>query len=66
MSVSLALKLIEPQDGWNRDANPMTKDEYGVWELVIPAKDGQPAIAHNSKVKVAICRRYFKINPLFG
>ena len=66
MSLSLALKLIEPQDGWNRDANPMTKDEYGVWELVIPAKDGRPAIPHNSKVKVASCRRYFKINLLFG
>jgi 1,4-alpha-glucan branching enzyme len=30
----------------------MKKDPYGVFEVVIPAKDGQPAIAHNSKIKV--------------
>ena len=39
-------------DGWNREATPMTRKEYGVWELILPAKDGQPAISHNSKVKV--------------
>lgn len=30
----------------------MKKNEYGVFELVLPPKDGQPAIAHNSKIKV--------------
>jgi 1,4-alpha-glucan branching enzyme len=30
----------------------MTKDPFGVFEVVIPAKDGQPAIAHKAKVKV--------------
>ncbi len=30
----------------------MKKDPFGVFEVVIPAKDGQPAIAHNSKIKV--------------
>jgi hypothetical protein len=30
----------------------MKKDPYGVFEVVIPARDGKPAIAHNSKVKV--------------
>lgn len=30
----------------------MKKDPYGVFEVIIPAKDGQPAIAHNSKIKV--------------
>ena len=32
----------------------MKKDPYGVFEVVVPAKDGKPAIAHNSKMKV--CR----------
>lgn len=32
----------------------MKKDPFGVFEIVIPAKDGQPAIAHNSKIKVRI------------
>ena len=39
-------------DGWNRDATPMTRGEYGVWEVTLPAKDGQLGIPHNSKVKV--------------
>jgi 1,4-alpha-glucan branching enzyme len=39
-------------DDWNREELPMKKDPYGVWEITVPAKDGQPAIPHNSKVKV--------------
>ena len=30
------------------------KDPFGVFELVIPARDGKPAIAHGSKVKVNV------------
>ena len=30
----------------------MKKNEFGVWEIVVPAKNGQPAIPHNSKIKV--------------
>jgi 1,4-alpha-glucan branching enzyme len=29
----------------------MTKNSFGVWELTLPAKDGVPAIAHNTKIK---------------
>jgi 1,4-alpha-glucan branching enzyme len=32
----------------------MKKDQYGMWTITIPAKDGQPAIPHNSKIKVWI------------
>jgi 1,4-alpha-glucan branching enzyme len=46
--------LIGDFNDWNREGYPMKKDEFGVFEVVIPAKDGQPAIAHNSKVKVSI------------
>ena len=31
----------------------MRKDPFGVFEVVVLAKDGQPAIAHNSKIKVS-------------
>jgi 1,4-alpha-glucan branching enzyme len=31
----------------------MKKDPFGVFEVVLPARDGQPAIAHNSKIKVS-------------
>jgi hypothetical protein len=30
----------------------MKKSEFGVFEVVLPPKDGQPAIPHNSKIKV--------------
>jgi 1,4-alpha-glucan branching enzyme len=30
----------------------MKKNEFGVFEIVLPPKDGQPAITHNSKIKV--------------
>ena len=46
--------LIRLLDDWNREEMPMKKDAYGVWEITVPAKDGQPAIPHNSKVKVRL------------
>lgn len=30
----------------------MTKDQYGVFEITLPAQNDQPAIPHDSKVKV--------------
>ena len=30
----------------------MTKNDFGVWEVTLPAIDGSPVIPHNSKVKV--------------
>jgi 1,4-alpha-glucan branching enzyme len=39
-------------DGWDRGAHPMKKNDYGVFELTIPAQNGQAAIPHNSKLKV--------------
>ena len=49
------------QDGWNREATPMTRNEFGVWEVILPAKDGQPAIPHNTKVKVGRGNVYQKL-----
>ncbi|KAI0019819.1 carbohydrate-binding module family 48 [Xylariomycetidae sp. FL0641] len=46
--------LIGDFNGWNRGAHPMTKNEFGVWEITLPAKDGQPAIPHNSKIKISM------------
>jgi 1,4-alpha-glucan branching enzyme len=39
-------------DGWNRDSHEMKKNAFGVFEITVPAKDGQPAIPHDSKIKV--------------
>ncbi|KAF4632758.1 hypothetical protein G7Y89_g5371 [Cudoniella acicularis] len=41
-------------DDWNRESHPMKKDPFGVFEVVIPARDGKPAIAHNSKIKISL------------
>jgi 1,4-alpha-glucan branching enzyme len=30
----------------------MTKNEFGVFEVVVPGKDGKPTIPHDSKIKV--------------
>ncbi|KAI0089081.1 glycoside hydrolase superfamily [Irpex rosettiformis] len=39
---------------WNRISHPMTKNQYGVWEITVPpTQDGQCAIPHDSKVKIS-------------
>lgn len=40
-------------DGWNSVSHAMTKGAFGVFEIKLPAVDGQPAISHNSKLKVS-------------
>lgn len=46
--------LIGDFNNWNRESHPMTKNNFGVWELVLPAKGGVPAITHNSKLKISM------------
>lgn len=53
LSVKLQL-LMCLTDDWNRESHPMQRDQYGVWELTLPAKNGQTAIPHNTKVKVRL------------
>jgi 1,4-alpha-glucan branching enzyme len=31
----------------------MTKNNYGTFEITVPAVNGQPAIPHDSKIKVS-------------
>jgi 1,4-alpha-glucan branching enzyme len=46
--------LIGDFNNWDRDATPLQRDNFGVWSATFPAKDGVPAIAHNSKVKISM------------
>ncbi|KAK7428783.1 alpha-1,4-glucan branching enzyme [Neonectria magnoliae] len=46
--------LIGDFNDWNRGAHTMKKNDYGVFEITIPAKNGQPAIPHNSKLKISL------------
>ncbi|KAF2826395.1 alpha-glucan branching enzyme [Ophiobolus disseminans] len=50
---ALRAYLIGDFNGWNRDATPMTKNDFGVFEVTVPGKDGQPTIPHDSKLKVS-------------
>ncbi|EXJ61015.1 1,4-alpha-glucan-branching enzyme [Cladophialophora yegresii CBS 114405] len=45
--------LIGEFNDWNRESHPLQRNEYGVWSIHLPAKDGVPAIPHNSKLKVS-------------
>jgi len=51
---ALRAYLIGDFNGWNRDSHQMKRDDFGVWEITLPAHDGQPAIPHNSKVKISM------------
>jgi hypothetical protein len=42
------------KDGWNRESHEMKRDSFGVFEISLPAVKGQPAISHDSKIKVGI------------
>ncbi|KAF2491649.1 alpha-glucan branching enzyme [Lophium mytilinum] len=50
---ALRAYLIGDFNNWNRDATPMAKDSFGVWEVTIPGKDGQATIPHDSKLKIS-------------
>ncbi|KAK7207379.1 putative glycogen branching enzyme GbeA [Myxozyma melibiosi] len=46
--------LIGDFNNWDRGAHEMVKNQYGVFEITLPAVNGQPAIPHNSRVKIAL------------
>ena len=46
--------LIGDFNNWDRDATPLQRDDFGVWSITLPAKEGVPAIPHKSKVKISM------------
>ncbi|ORY00939.1 glycogen branching enzyme [Basidiobolus meristosporus CBS 931.73] len=51
----VSASLIGDFNNWDHQANPMTKDEFGVWETFVPNKsDGTVAIPHDSKIKISM------------
>lgn len=50
-------------DNWDRNANRMVKNDFGVWETVVPAVNGQPAVPHNSKIKVSSIHPPHSLSP---
>ncbi|KAF8165548.1 glycoside hydrolase family 13 protein [Crassisporium funariophilum] len=40
---------------WNRTSHPMKRDDFGVWEITVPAlQSGACAIPHDSKLKISM------------
>ncbi|KAF9021483.1 glycoside hydrolase [Hymenopellis radicata] len=47
--------LIGDFNDWNRESHSMRKNEFGVWEIVVPPKSpGVCAIPHDSKIKISM------------
>ncbi|KAF2397296.1 1,4-alpha-glucan-branching enzyme [Trichodelitschia bisporula] len=51
---ALRAYLIGDFNGWNRNSHQMKKDNYGVFEITVPAVNGQCAIPHDSKIKISL------------
>ncbi|KAF3320765.1 1,4-alpha-glucan-branching enzyme 1 [Carex littledalei] len=48
-----AASLVGDFNNWNPNADVMTRNEFGVWEIFLPNNaDGSPPIAHGSRVKI--------------
>jgi 1,4-alpha-glucan branching enzyme len=48
------LSLIGDFNDWNRDADPMSRDKYGVWSIFLPDREFADRLVHDSKVKVHV------------
>ena len=52
-----ALALIGDFNGWSRDANPMSVDDWGVWHIFLPDSEYADRFTHGSLVKVHVVSR---------
>lgn len=48
------LALIGDFNHWNRDATPLTKNNFGVWEVFLPDSEYRERLKHESRVKVHV------------
>jgi 1,4-alpha-glucan branching enzyme len=51
---ALQLRLIGDFNHWDRFANPMVRDEYGIWSLFLPDDAFAAKLTHGSAVKVHV------------
>lgn len=49
-----SLSLIGDFNDWNRDGNPMSVDDWGIWHLFLPDKNYAQRLTHESRVKVHV------------
>jgi 1,4-alpha-glucan branching enzyme len=48
------LSLIGDFNGWNKQSNPMARDQYGVWSVFLPDDTYATKLVHGSLVKVFV------------
>ena len=48
------VSLIGDFNDWNRDANPLVRDDRGVWQIFLPDSQYRDRLSHGSKVKVHV------------
>ncbi|RVW48024.1 1,4-alpha-glucan-branching enzyme 1, chloroplastic/amyloplastic [Vitis vinifera] len=57
--------LIGDFNNWNPNADIMTQNEFGVWEIFLPNNaDGSPPILHGSRVKVPLYNIDYRISDV--
>ena len=49
-----SLRLVGDFNGWDRDAHPMTREEWGVWSIFLADALYAATLTHGSRVKVHI------------
>ncbi len=58
------LFFIGDFNDWDRSANPMTCDEFGVWSLFLPDDDYAERLVHGSRVKVHVVSEDSKMDRI--
>lgn len=48
------LALVGDFNGWDRGANPLERDEWGVWSLFLPDSQYRERLVHGSRLKVHV------------
>jgi len=52
---AVTASLVGDFNNWDVNAHKMTRNEFGVFELIIPPlSNGEPAIPHKSKIKISM------------
>ena len=51
---ALSVSIFGEFNNWNRDEFKVGKDDFGCFNITLPAVDGKPRIPHNTKYKISI------------
>ena len=49
-----ALSLIGDFNGWDREAHPLTRDDWGTWSIALPDSEYAGRLTHGGRVKVHV------------